>query len=85
MSMSAAAGGGSDGSLAVRLAPCPQGGYCLTVGGATVCLSEAELALLGRAIHVMAGRRPSLLEKLIAETIGDGIEGEFGEGEGRTA
>ena len=63
---------GSSGDAApVRLQPCGDGGYRLTVGGATVCLDEHELALLGRAIHVMAGRRPGLLEKLIAAAVDD--------------
>ena len=53
----------------VRLQPCGDGGYRLTVGGVTLCLDEHELALLGRAIHVMAGRRPGLLEKLIASAV----------------
>lgn len=61
-------------SVPVRLQPCGDGGYRLTVGGATVCLSEKELALLGRAIHVMAGRRPGLLQELIASAV-DGDDG----------
>ena len=66
---SGAAGGGGGG--AVRLVQCAHGAYHLTVGGATLHLSEAELALLGRAIHVMAGRHPALLEKLINAALGD--------------
>lgn len=60
-----------DGDVPVRLVLCPHGAYHLNVGGVTLHLTEAELALLGRAIHVMAGRRPALLEKLIAGAVGD--------------
>ena len=55
----------------IRLAICTDGAYQLTVGGTSVRLNEADLAMLGRAIHVMAGRRPALLGKLIAATLGD--------------
>jgi hypothetical protein len=79
--MCAAAGDASDRGATVQLAPCPRGCYDLTVGGATLHLTETELALLGRAIHVMAGRKPSLLEKLIAETIADEIRDEPGVGD----
>jgi hypothetical protein len=61
----------ADGGAGVRLMHCPHGAYHLTIGGVTLHLTEAELALLGRAIHVMAGRKPTLLEKLIARAIDD--------------
>jgi hypothetical protein len=61
----------ADGGASVRLVHCPHGAYHLTVGGVTLHLTEAELALLGRAIHVMAGRKPALLERLIAQSIDD--------------
>ena len=73
----AASGGAERGP--VRLRPCGDSGYRLTVGGATVCLSEDELALLGRAIHVMAGRRPALLEKLIAGAVDDRSDDQAGD------
>jgi hypothetical protein len=63
--------GPSGEGVAVRLQPCQDGGYRLTVGGAAVCLSEDDLALLGRAIHVMAARRPGLMGKLIAGAVDD--------------
>ena len=62
---------GCAGGEAVRLERCADGAYLLTVGGVTLRLAEAELALLGRAIHVMAGRHPSLLQRLITEALGD--------------
>ena len=55
----------------LRLAICPDGVYRMTLGGATLHLSEDELAALGRAIHVMAGRHPTLLGKLIAAAVED--------------
>lgn len=64
-------GGALEGGAGVRLVHCAHGAYHLTVGGVTLHLTEAELALLGRAIHVMAGRKPALLEKLIAGAVGD--------------
>ena len=53
----------------LRLAVCPHDVYRLTLGDATLHLSEDELAALGRAIHVMAGRHPTLLGKLIAAAV----------------
>jgi hypothetical protein len=67
---------GTAGGTGVRLMHCPHGAYHLTVGGVTLHLTEGELALLGRAIHVMAGRKPALLEKLIAQSIDDERGGE---------
>lgn len=55
----------------VRLVACPDDTYRLTIDGVTLALAEAQLALLGRAIHVMARRRPALLQRLIAETVAD--------------
>ena len=70
----------SGGGRAVRLLRCGHGGYHLAAGGVTVQLSEAELALLGRAIHVMAGRHPSLLRRLLDAALGDGGDGASGDG-----
>jgi hypothetical protein len=53
----------------IRLALCPYGTFHLTLGGVTLHLTEEELAMLGRAIHVMAGRHPTLLQRLIARTL----------------
>ena len=60
----------------LRLSRCPHGVYGLAVGDVTLRLTEDELAALGRAIHVMAGRHPALLGKLIAAAVGDDRGGE---------
>ena len=62
--------GGPPGSGSpVRLLRCPHGAYFLTVGQATLHLSEEELSLVGRALHAMAGRQPTLLARLAAHWV----------------
>jgi hypothetical protein len=53
-------GGDGDGGPHVRLVLCPHGTYHLTVGMATLRLSEVELAFVARAILAMGRSHPSL-------------------------
>lgn len=59
----------------VRLMLCPHGTYFLSIGNATLHLNEAELGLLGNAIHEMASRQPPLLARLAVHLLGQGHGG----------